>query len=171
MAKSHHVCMPQWNWKQLCLAADGFGKWAKWAGLNWDSHCQFLHWQISKSLNEPSMKHQTTLTLGCNHHSTHPDSSDRLHRSHMTQYYWGYWKLEYPWGTLRVFLSHSYIARQEESGCVSTFCTKSIGCLASAPKYSTSAFKTAPLHSSSWNVGKKISKKVSKLQLVICGAL
>ena len=29
---------------------------------------------------------------------SHPDSSNRLHRSHMTQYRWGYCSWEYRWG-------------------------------------------------------------------------
>ena len=71
---------------------------------------------------------------------THPDSSEWLHRSHMTQYTWGYfegtlqllWQEYHAWSSCNVSSTvlptcsslsgtvsyEAYVASQEESGCV-----------------------------------------------------
>ena len=63
--------------------------------------CTLQLWYVTRSRGLSHMSTAFTnklceffVSLSC----THPDSSDRLHRSHITQYHWGYCELQYRWG-------------------------------------------------------------------------
>ena len=79
---------------------------------------QYLFWFRRKQL-----KKTVSLVFLLRH--THPDPSDQLCRSHMTQYRWGYCKWEYHWGYIEgtLQLLHqlavaSVVLRHSRSGVV-----------------------------------------------------